>query len=44
MIGGACSTREGDNKCTKAWLESLTRRDYSKDIDVDGRIKRRTGN
>jgi hypothetical protein len=38
-MDGACSTRGRDEKCIQKFsLETLRWRDYSEDLDVDGKI------
>jgi len=37
-MGGACSTHEDMRNAYRILVESLKRRDYSEDLDVDGKI------
>jgi hypothetical protein len=37
-MGGACSTQERLEICTKFWSKNLKGRDHSDDLGIDGRI------
>jgi hypothetical protein len=37
-MGGTCSTREREEKCTQSLLEKLKGRDHLENIGIDGRI------